>query len=69
VGRLVEISMLMKKALCRSIKTLQSLYHGLVAYQHACTRVGLTKMAYPCKRNREHKQEPKRTQLNLYIND
>jgi hypothetical protein len=29
----------------QGIVTLQSLHHGSVGYQHACTRVGLTKKA------------------------
>jgi hypothetical protein len=40
----------------QTIITLQSL-HGSVGYQHARTRVGLAKEAYPFKCNREHKQE------------
>jgi hypothetical protein len=39
------------------IITLQSLHHGSVGYQHVHTRVDLTEKAYPCKCNREHKQE------------
>jgi hypothetical protein len=34
---LVEISTLIKKALSRSIETLQSLHHDTAGYQHACT--------------------------------
>jgi hypothetical protein len=45
----------------QTIVTLQSLHHGPL------TRVGLTKKTYPCKCNREHKQEPERMQLNLMI--
>jgi hypothetical protein len=45
VSRLMEISMLMNKALSRRIKTMQSLHHGSVGYQHARTLVGLTKKA------------------------
>jgi hypothetical protein len=41
----MEISTLMKKALNRTIKTLQSLHHGSVGYQHAHTRVGHAKKA------------------------
>jgi hypothetical protein len=44
VSRLIEISMLMKKAPSRTIKTLQSLYHDIVGYQHTRTRIGLAKM-------------------------
>jgi hypothetical protein len=47
------------------IVTLQSLPHGSVGYQHARTRVDLTKKAYPYKCNQEHKQEKERMQLNL----
>jgi glutamyl/glutaminyl-tRNA synthetase len=50
------------------IVTLQSLYHGSDDYQHACTRVKLTKKAYPCKCNQEHKQEQERMQLNFLLN-
>jgi hypothetical protein len=50
------------------IVTLQSLHHGSVGYQHAPTRVDLTKKAYPYKCNREHKQEHDRMQLNLQMN-
>jgi hypothetical protein len=57
VSRLVEISMLMKKAMNRSIVTLQSLHHGSIGYQHVRTRVGLIKKAHPYKCNQEHKQE------------
>jgi hypothetical protein len=32
------------------------------------TQIDLTKKAYPCKRNREHKQEQRRTQLNIWMN-
>jgi hypothetical protein len=39
----------------QTIVTLQSLHHDSIGYQHAHTRVGLTKKAYPCKCNREHK--------------
>jgi hypothetical protein len=60
IDRLVENSMLMKKASEQTIVTLQSLHHGSVGYQHARTRVGLTKKACPCKCNLEHKQEHKR---------
>jgi hypothetical protein len=52
----------------QTIVTLQSLYHGSVGYQHVHTRVVLTKKAYPCKCNQEHKQEQERMQLNLYMN-
>jgi hypothetical protein len=41
----------------QTIITLHSLHHGSDGYQHAHTQVGLTKKAYPCKCNREHKQE------------
>jgi hypothetical protein len=53
----------------QTIVTLQSLYHGSVGYQHACTQVGLTKKAYPYKCNQEHKQCQERMQLNLQMND
>jgi hypothetical protein len=39
------------------IKILHSLHRGSIGNEHACTRVGLTKKTYPCKRNQEHKQE------------
>jgi hypothetical protein len=52
----------------QTIVTLQSLHHGFVGYQHACTQVGLTKKAYPCKCNREHKKEHDRMQLKLQMN-
>jgi hypothetical protein len=35
----------------QTIVTLQSLHHGSISYQHAHTRVGLTKKAYPYKCN------------------
>jgi hypothetical protein len=41
----MEISTLMKKAPSRMIETLQSLHHDFVGYQHAHTRIGLTKKA------------------------
>jgi hypothetical protein len=41
----------------QTIITLQSLHHGSIGYQHMHTRADLTKKAYPCKCNREHKQE------------
>jgi hypothetical protein len=41
----MEISTLMKKALSRTIETLQSLHHGSVGYQLTCTQIGLTKKA------------------------
>jgi hypothetical protein len=41
----MEISTLMKKAPSRMIKTLQSLHHSSVGYQHAQTRIGLAKKA------------------------
>jgi hypothetical protein len=44
----------------QTIITLQSLHHVSVGYQHMCTRVHLTKNAYPCKCNREHKEEQER---------
>jgi hypothetical protein len=50
------------------IKTLQSLHHGSDGYQHEHTRVGLTKKAYLCKCNWEHKQEYEIMQLNLLMN-
>jgi hypothetical protein len=53
----------------QTIVTLQSLHYGSVGYQHVLTRVDLPKKAYPCKCNQEHKQEQKRMQLNLQIND
>jgi hypothetical protein len=53
----------------QTIVTLQSLHHDSDGYQHARTRVGLTKKAYPCKCNQEHKQEQERMQLNLLMND
>jgi hypothetical protein len=45
VGPLVEISTLMKKALSRTVETMQSLHHGSVGYQHTRTQIGLTKKA------------------------
>jgi hypothetical protein len=69
ISWLIEISMLMKKALSRTSETLHSLHHSSIGYQHTRTRVGLTKKAYPYKRNQEHKQEQERTQLNLQMND
>jgi hypothetical protein len=50
------------------IITMQSLHHVSVGYQHVRTQVDLTKKVYPCKCNREHKQEQERMQLNLQIN-
>jgi hypothetical protein len=50
------------------IVTLQSLHHDSVCYQHVRTQVGLTKKAYPCMCNWEHKQEQERMQLNLQMN-
>jgi hypothetical protein len=50
------------------IITLQLLHHNSVGYQHVRTRVDLTKKVYPCKCNREHKQEQERMQLNLQMN-
>jgi hypothetical protein len=50
------------------IVTLQSLHHDSVGYQHVHTWVDLTKKVYPCKCNREHKQEQERMQLNLQMN-
>jgi hypothetical protein len=44
----------------QTIVILQSLHHGSAGYHHACTRVGITKKAYPCKGNQEHKQEQER---------
>jgi hypothetical protein len=52
----------------QTIITLQSLHHSSVGYQHMCTRVDLTKKAYPYKCNQEHKQEHERMQLNLQMN-
>jgi hypothetical protein len=56
IGRLVENSMLVKKASEQTIVTLQSLHHGSVGYHLVHTRVGLTKKACPCMFNQEHKQ-------------
>jgi hypothetical protein len=50
------------------IVTLQLIQHSSIGYQHMWTRVGLTKKAYPCKCNREHKQEQERMQLNYQMN-
>jgi hypothetical protein len=52
----------------QTIVTLQSLHHDSVGYQHVHTRVDLTKKVYPCKCNREHKQEQEGMQLNLWMN-
>jgi hypothetical protein len=52
----------------QTIVILQSLHHGSVGYQHVRIRVDLVKKAYPCKCNREHKQEQERMQLNLQMN-
>jgi hypothetical protein len=51
-----------------TIVTLQSLHHGSIGYQHVRTRVDLAKKAYPCKCNREHKQEQEWMQQNLQMN-
>jgi hypothetical protein len=51
-----------------TIVTLQLLHHGSIGYQHVHTRVDLAKKAYPCKCNREHKQEQERPQLNMWMN-
>jgi hypothetical protein len=37
ISRLIEISMLIKKASSRTIETLQSLHHGFIRYQHVRT--------------------------------
>jgi hypothetical protein len=65
VSWLVEILMLMKKALNKMNEPLQTLHHGSVGYQSVHTWIDLAKKAYPCKRNREHKQEQERTQINM----
>jgi hypothetical protein len=52
----------------QTIVTLQSLHHGSIGYQHMHTRLDLTKKAYPCKCNWEHKQEKERMQLNMRMN-
>jgi hypothetical protein len=52
-------------ALNRMNKPLQSFHHDSVGYQSVHTQIDLAKKAYPYKRNREHKQERKRMQLNL----
>jgi hypothetical protein len=44
----------------QTIVTMQSLDHNSVSYQHVRTRLDLIKKAYPCKCNREHKQERER---------
>jgi hypothetical protein len=35
----------------QNFEPLQSQHHGSVGYQFVHTRIDLTKMAYPCKRN------------------
>jgi hypothetical protein len=40
----------------RTNRTLQSLHHCSIGY-HLCHTNDLAIMAYPCKRNQEHKQE------------
>jgi hypothetical protein len=52
----------------QTIVTVQSLHHNSVGYQHTRTRVDLNMKAYPCKWNRENKQEHERMQLNLQMN-
>jgi hypothetical protein len=62
VNRLMEISILIKKASSRPIETLQSLHHSFVGYQHVHTRVGLTKKA-------KFLQMQPRTQRRTQVND
>jgi hypothetical protein len=50
------------------IITLQSLHHDFIGYQHVHTQVDLTKKAYPCKCNQEHKDEQERMKLNMQMN-
>jgi hypothetical protein len=64
---LVEILTLVKKALNRMNELLQSLHHGSIGYQSMHTQIDLTKKAYPCKHNREHKLLSGKTVSNRLI--
>jgi hypothetical protein len=68
VGRLVEISTLLKKT-PNMIVTMQSLHDGSVGYQHTRTRVGLTKKAKFLQMQLRTRARRRKTTTKLQMND